>query len=62
MELFEDVAKPLVKDLIHCKNGEFSFSKKKLQFLLLNYQTKVQFKIEFMELTLFRKYPSQVYF
>lgn len=23
MELFEDVAKPLVDDLIHCKNGVF---------------------------------------
>lgn len=23
MELFEDVAKPLVEDLIHCKNGKW---------------------------------------
>jgi len=23
-ELFEDVAKPLVEDLIHCKNGKYA--------------------------------------
>lgn len=24
MELFEDVAKPLIDDLIHCKNGKWA--------------------------------------
>lgn len=24
MELFEEVARPLVEDLIHCKNGKYS--------------------------------------
>lgn len=26
MELFEDIAKPLVEDLIHCKNGKWAKS------------------------------------
>lgn len=37
IELFEDVAKPLVEDLIHCKNGEsnksFIFLQKKRNYM-----------------------------
>lgn len=46
MELFEDVAKPLVDDLIHCKNGELNVFEVCLLWCALHWMLNYIFSLE----------------